>query len=209
MTMTLTKRQKQVLDFVVGFSNREGYPPSYEEIAKGMKLASLATVHKHVNTLERKGFIRRGHNLSRSIEVLQLPRPVRTQVIERHVVELPLLGRIAAGRPLEAIETREAVSLGDFTRGNNSYVLQVKGNSMQEDHILDGDFIVVEQTQVANTGEIVVALVNGEDATLKRFYREAGGKIRLQPANSQMKPIYVPADQVKVQGRVIGVLRKY
>jgi repressor LexA len=209
MTMTLTKRQKQVLDFVVGFSNREGYPPSYDEIAKGMKLASLATVHKHVNTLERKGFIRRGHNLSRSIEVLQLPRPVRTQVIERHVVELPLLGRIAAGRPLEAIETREAVSLGDFTRGNNSYVLQVKGNSMQDDHILDGDFIVVEQTQVANTGEIVVALVNGEDATLKRFYREAGGKIRLQPANSQMKPIYVPADQVEVQGRVIGVLRKY
>jgi repressor LexA len=209
MTMTLTKRQKQVLDFVVNHSNRDGYPPSYEEIAKGMKLASLATVHKHVNTLERKGFIRRGHNLSRSIEVLQLPRPVRAQVLERHVVELPLLGRIAAGRPLEAVETRETVSLGDFTRGQNSYVLQVKGNSMQDDHILDGDFIVVEQTQVANKGEIVVALVDGEEATLKRFYREPGGKIRLQPANSQMKPIYVPADKVKVQGRVIGVLRKY
>lgn len=209
MTMTLTKRQKQVLDFVVEHSNRDGYAPSYEEIAKGMKLSSLATVHKHINTLERKGFIRRGHNLSRSIEVLQLPRPVRAQVLERHVVELPLLGRIAAGRPLEAIEAREAVSLGDFTRGQNSYVLQVKGNSMQDDHILDGDFIVVEQTQVANKGEIVVALVDGEEATLKRFYREPGGKIRLQPANSQMKPIYVPADKVKVQGRVIGVLRKY
>jgi repressor LexA len=130
-------------------------------------------------------------------------------VLERHVVELPLLGRIAAGRPLEAIETNETVSLGDFTRGQNSYVLQVKGNSMQDDHILDGDFIVVEQTQVANKGEIVVALVNGEDATLKRFYREPGGKVRLQPANSQMKPIYVSADKVEIQGRVIGVLRKY
>jgi repressor LexA len=209
MTMTLTKRQKQVLDFLVAFANREGYPPSYDEIAKSMKLASLATVHKHINTLERKGYIRRGHNLSRSIEILQLPRPVRAQVLERHVVELPLMGRIAAGSPVEALENREAISLGDFTRGQNSFVLQVKGNSMQDDHILDGDYIVVEQTQVANSGEIVVALVNGEDATLKRFYRETGGKVRLQPANSEMKPILVPAENVKVQGRVIGVLRKY
>jgi repressor LexA len=207
--MALTKRQKEVLDTLVHFANKHGYSPSFEEIAKALKLTSLATVHKHLSTLERKGFIRRGYNQSRSIEVTQLPRPIREQVLERHVVELPLAGRIAAGRPLEAVEDRETISLGDFTRGENSFVLQVKGDSMRDDHILDGDYIVVEQTQVANPGEIVVALIGGEEATLKRFYREAGGKIRLQPANSQMQPIVLPAAEVKVQGRVIGVLRKY
>jgi len=207
--MALTKRQKEVLDFLVGFINKHGYSPSFEEIARSLRLTSLATVHKHITTLERKGFIRRGYNQSRSIEVMQLPKPVRDQVIERHAVELPLAGRIAAGRPLEAIENRETLSLGDFARTDNAFALQVKGNSMVDDHILDGDFIVVEQTQVANPGEIVVALVGGEEATLKRFYREPGGKIRLQPANASMQPIILPAADVKVQGRVIGVLRKY
>jgi len=207
--MTLTKRQKEVLDYLVSFLNKHGYSPSFEEIARALKLTSLATVHKHITTLEKKGFLRRGYNQSRSIEVLQLPKPVREQVIERHIVELPLLGRIAAGRPLEAVEEKETLSLGDVARGGNSFVLQVKGNSMVEDHILDGDFIVVEQTQVANPGEIVVALVGGEEATLKRFYRESGGKVRLQPANSEMLPIVVAAGDVKIQGRVIGVLRKY
>ncbi len=207
--MALTKRQKEVLDFLVGFLNKQGYSPSFEEIARSLKLTSLATVHKHITTLERKGFIRRGYNQSRSIEVIQLPKPVREQVIERQVVELPLAGRIAAGRPLEAVEDRETISLGDFARGSNVFVLQVKGNSMVEDHILEGDFIVVERTQVANPGEIVVALVGGEEATLKRFYRESGGRIRLQPANAQMQPIIVPAADVKIQGRAIGVLRKY
>jgi repressor LexA len=209
MRMALTKRQKEVLDYLVTFMNRHGYSPSFEEIARALKLTSLATVHKHLSTLERKGFIRRGYNQSRSIEVTQLPKPVREQVIERHVVELPLAGRIAAGRPLEAVEDRETISLGDFARGQNTFVLQVKGDSMRDDHILDGDYIVVEQTQVANPGEIVVALIGGEEATLKRYHREPGGKIRLQPANSQMQPIVVPASEVKIQGRVIGVLRKY
>ncbi|MGH9776627.1 MAG: transcriptional repressor LexA [Candidatus Acidiferrales bacterium] len=207
--MALTKRQKEVLDFLVMFENKNGYAPSFEELGKGLKLTSLATVHKHLSTLERKGFIRRGYNQSRSIEILELPKPVRSQVIERRVTELPLAGRIAAGKPLEAIEDKETISLGDFARGQNSYVLKVKGQSMLDDHILDGDYIVVEQTQVANPGEIVVALVGGEDATVKRFYREQGGKVRLQPANSQMQPIVVPATDVKIQGRVIGVLRKY
>jgi repressor LexA len=207
--MALTKRQKEVLDYLVSFLNKHGYSPSFEEIAKSLKLTSLATVHKHITTLERKGFVRRGYNQSRSIEVLQLPKPVREQVIERRVVELPLAGRIAAGRPLEAVEDRETISLGDFARSSNVFVLEVKGNSMVDDHILDGDFIVVEQTQVANPGEIIVALVRGEEATLKRFYREPGGKIRLQPANSEMRPFIVPASEVKIQGRVIGVLRKY
>jgi repressor LexA len=134
---------------------------------------------------------------------------VKEQVIERKVQELPLVGRIAAGRPLEAVEERETISLGDFARGGSSFVLQVKGSSMIEDHIMDGDFVVCEQTQVANAGDIVVALVGGEEATLKRFYRENAGKIRLQPANSEMAPILLPAGDVKIQGRVIGVLRKY
>jgi repressor LexA len=207
--MALTKRQKEVLDFLVSFLNKHGYSPSFEEMAKSLKLTSLATVHKHITTLEKKGFIRRGYNQSRSIEVMQLPKPVREQVIERHTMELPLAGRIAAGRPLEAVEERETISLGDFAHARNCFVLQVKGNSMVEDHILDGDFIVVEQTQVANPGEIVVALVRDSEATLKRFYREPGGKIRLQPANSEMPPIVVPGQDVKIQGRVISVLRKY
>jgi len=208
--MALTKRQKQVLDCLVSFQNKKGYAPSYEEIAKALDLASLATVHKHILTLERKGFIRRGYNQSRSIEVLQLPKPVREEIIERAAVtELPLVGRIAAGRPLESVEDRETISLSDFTRSKNVFVLKVKGESMVEDHILDGDFVVVEPTQVANNGEIVVALLHGEEATLKRFYREGAGRVRLQPANAEMEPIRVAANDVKIQGRVLGVLRKY
>ena len=207
--MALTKRQKEVLDFLRTFIDKHGYSPSFEEMAKSLKLTSLATVHKHVTTLERKGYIRRGYNQSRSIEVTQLPRPVRQEVIDRQVSELPLLGRIAAGQPLEAVEDRETISLGDFTRAKNVFVLQVKGQSMRDDHILDGDYILVEQTKVANSGEIVVALVRGEEATLKRFYREGPGKIRLQPANSEMEPIFVSASEVEIQGRVVGVLRKY
>jgi repressor LexA len=207
--MVLTKRQKEVLDFLVSFANKQGYSPSFEEIAKALRLTSLATVHKHISTLERKGFIRRGYNQSRSIEVTQLPKSVREQVQERNSTELPMAGRIAAGRPLEAVEDRETFSLAEFARGGNSFVLQVKGNSMMDDHILNGDYIVVEQTQVANPGEIVVALVGGDEATLKRFYREPGGRVRLQPANSEMQPILLPASEVKIQGRVIGVLRKY
>src|SRR5690348_17819653 len=116
--MALTKRQKEVLNYLVGFINKNGYSPSFEEIAHALKLTSLATVHKHLSTLERKGFIRRGYNQSRSIEVTQLPKTVREQVLERHSVELPLAGRIAAGRPLEAVETRETFSLGEFTRAD-------------------------------------------------------------------------------------------
>jgi repressor LexA len=207
--MPLTKRQKEALDYLVAFETKHGYAPSFEEIAKGLKLTSLATVHKHITTLEKKGFIRRGYNQSRSIEILQLPKSVKDQVIERKVQELPLVGRIAAGRPLEAVEERETLSLGDFARGGNTFALQVKGTSMIEDHIMDGDFVVCEQTQVANPGDIVVALVGEDEATLKRFYREGPGKIRLQPANAEVAPIVVAATDVKIQGRVIGVLRKY
>ncbi len=206
--MTLTRRQKQVLDFLVSFMNRHRYAPSFEEIAEGLELTSLATVHKHLQTLERKGFIRRGYNRSRSLEIVALPRPVREEVA-RHAVELPLLGRIAAGQPVEAVENPETISLADFTRSKNVYVLEVKGDSMVDDHIVDGDYILVEKTETANNRELVVALVRGEETTLKRFFREPGGKVRLQPANAQMKPIVVPAKDVQLQGRVIGVLRRY
>ena len=206
--MALTRRQKQVLDLIVHFIDRHGYSPSFEEIADGLKLTSLATVHKHLQTLEKKGFIRRGYNRSRSIEVTQLPRPVKEEVA-RHAVDLPLMGRIAAGQPVEAIENPETISLGDFVRGGNVFVLAVKGDSMVDDHILEGDYIIVEQTENANNRDIVVALVGGEEATLKRFFREPNGKVRLQPANSQMEPIVLPAKDVKIQGRVIGVLRRY
>ena len=124
--MALTKRQKEVLDYLVSFETKHGYAPSFEEIGKGMKLTSLATVHKHITTLEKKGFIRRGYNQSRSIEILQLPKPVKEQISDRRSQELPFLGRIAAGKPLEAFEDQETLSLGDFSRGN-SFVLQVKG----------------------------------------------------------------------------------
>src|SRR6202451_4752439 len=162
--MALTKRQKEVLNYLVGFINKNGYSPSFEEIAHALKLTSLATVHKHLSTLEKKGFIRRGYNQSRSIEVTQLPKQVREEILDRHTVELPLAGRIAAGRPLEAVEGRETFSLGDFARAGSNFVLQVKGNSMIEDHIMDGDFIVVEPSQVANPGGIVVALLGGDGA---------------------------------------------
>lgn len=233
--MALTRRQKQVLDLLVTFINRNGYSPSFEEIASGLRVSSLATVHKHMQTLEKKGFIRRGYNQSRSVEVVALPGAIpftRTPVLpmppqrlngqdgETHStigapsplgnMEFPLLGRIAAGQPVEAIPNPETFSFGDFSSGKgNVYVLRVKGDSMIEDHICDGDYILVEGSNSAENGEIVVALIEGTDATLKRFFREPGAMIRLQPANSQMDAIILPARDVKIQGRVIGVLRKY
>src|SRR5258705_2133646 len=123
--MALTKRQKEVLDYLVAFETKHGYAPSFEEIGKGLKLTSLATVHKHISTLEKKGFIRRGYNQSRSIEIVQLPKSVKDQVTERRVQELPLLGRIAAGLPIEAVEGRETFLLGEFARGRKFLLVQV------------------------------------------------------------------------------------
>src|SRR6202021_1677454 len=196
LTMALTKRQKEVLDYLVSFETKHGYAPSFEEIGKGLKLTSLATVHKHISTLEKKGFIRRGYNQSRSIEIVQLPKSVKEQVIERRIQELPLVGRIAAGRPLEAVEERETISLGGFAGGGNSFVLQVKGSSMIEAHIRDGVCVVCEQTQVANAGDIVVALVAGDEATLKRFYREGPGRGGLHPPTPALRPKQARASSV-------------
>jgi len=212
--MALTRRQKDVYDFLVQFVTEHGYSPSFQEISKGLGLSSLATVHKHITNLEEKGLLKRDYNRSRSIDLLK-PRGRMRQILGNTAntaaaseMELPLLGRIAAGRPVEALENPESISLGDFTRSKDVYVLQVSGESMQDEHIVNGDYVLVEKTNVARDGEIVVALVNGSDATLKRIYTESD-KVRLQPSNSTMQPIIVPAASVHIQGRVIGVLRKY
>jgi repressor LexA len=206
--MAITKRQRQVYDFIHGFVQKNGYSPSFEEIAAGMGLSSLATVHKHIVNLEKKNLLKRDYNRSRSIDVLPVRGLFKRQSKSPSETELPLLGRIAAGQPIEAVENPETISLGDITRSKDVFVLQVKGESMKDEHIVDGDYVLVEKSQTARDGEIVVALVEGTDATLKRLYRE-GPNIRLQPSNAALKPIVVPAKSVQVQGRVIGVLRKY
>jgi repressor LexA len=207
--MAITKRQRQVYDFIYGFVQKNGYSPSFEEIGDGLGLSSLATVHKHVTNLEKKGLLKRDYNRSRSIDVLPVRGLFKRQPQKApSEIALPLLGRIAAGQPIEAVENPETISLGDITRSKDVFVLQVKGESMKDEHIVDGDYVLVEKTESAHDGEIVVALVEGTDATLKRLYRE-GANIRLQPSNVAMKPIVVPAKSVQVQGRVIGVLRKY
>ena len=208
--MALTRRQKQVYDFLAGFVEEHGYSPSFEEIGEGLGLSSLATVHKHVSNLEEKGLLKRDYNRSRSIDLVK-PRGRMRQALGQAAnagLTLPLMGRIAAGRPVEALENPESISLADFTRSKDVYVLQVSGESMQDEHIVNGDYVLVEKTKVARDGEIVVALVSGTDATLKRIFTE-GDKIRLQPSNAAMQPIVVPAADVQIQGRVIGVLRKY
>ena len=207
--MAITKRQRQVYDFIHGFVTKNGYSPSFEEIGDGLGLSSLATVHKHVTNLEKKGLLRRDYNRSRSIDVLPVRGLFKRQPQKASSeIALPLMGRIAAGQPIEAVENPETISLGDITRSKDVFVLQVKGESMKDEHIVDGDYVLVEKTESAHDGEIVVALVEGTDATLKRLYRE-GVNVRLQPSNVAMKPIVVPAKSVQVQGRVIGVLRKY
>jgi len=200
--MAITRRQKEVIDFLTGFTQKNGYSPSYEEIAQGLGLNSLATVHKHVTNLQNKGLLQRAHNRSRSIDVLA-PRTAR-----RMTDRLPLMGRIAAGKPVEAIENAESISLSEIIGNREVFALEVRGDSMRDEHIVNGDYVLVERTATARQGEIIVALVDGCDATLKRFYRE-GNMIRLQPSNAEMAPIYAAAENVVIQGKVLGMLRKY
>jgi len=199
--MAITRRQKEVLDFIRNFVERCGYSPSFEEIAHGLDLSSLATVHKHISNLERKGLLQRAHNRSRSIDLA----PERKKSA---VQEIPMLGRIAAGRPVEGIETHESLSLTDIVDNKAVFALEVRGESMRDDHIMHGDYVLVEKAQTAKQGEIVVALVDGSETTLKRYYQE-GSVVRLQPANAEMEPIYVPASRVAIQGRVLAIVRKF
>jgi repressor LexA len=206
--MALTKRQKQVLDFIAGFVDENGYCPSYEEIAHGLELASLATVHKHISVLESKGYLKRGFNQSRSLELA--PKYLQEQRRPKPAtLEVPLVGRIAAGAPVETVEQREVLNFADFAGNHDTFALEVRGDSMIDDHICDGDLILVERIEEARDGDIVVALVRGSETTLKRLYREPGDMIRLQPANAALKPIVVPSRDLQLQGRLLAVLRKY
>ncbi len=202
--MALTRRQKQILDYVSAYIDRNGYAPSFEEIAESFGYASLATVHEHVSNLERKGYIRKAYNQSRSIELV---RGVATPA----GVELPLLGQVAAGLPIEAIPETETILVPPdmLRKGGKNYVLRVSGNSMIEEQIRDGDYIIVNSRNTAEDGEMVVALIDGESATVKKLYREPGNRIRLQPANEALEPMHFPSEQVVVQGVVVGVIRRY
>jgi repressor LexA len=201
--MHLTRRQKEILDFVAGHIARKGYAPTIEEIGDNFGLSSLATVHKHLANLQEKGLIKRAWNRSRALELVPSEMTVRA-------VELPLMGRVAAGSPIEAVQSTETIWVPEDMIGRGqTYVLQVKGESMIEEQIRDGDYVIVEDRDTARDGEMVIALLDGENVTLKKMYREAGGRVRLQPANSQMDPIYVDAARMRIQGVVIGVLRKY
>jgi len=206
--MAITRRQRQVYDFISEFVQKNGYSPSFEEIRVALKLNSLATVHKHISNLEKKALLTRDYNRSRSIDLLPPKGKLKQAMSVNTAMVLPIMGRIAAGQPIEAVENPETISLADFVRSKEVFVLEVSGESMQDEAILDGDYVLVEKAKTAHNGDIVVALVDGADATLKRFYRE-GDNIRLQPSNAAMKPIIVPAPSVQIQGRVIGVLRKY
>jgi repressor LexA len=202
--MPLTKRQKEILTYLESHIRDRGYAPSFEEIAEHFSFQSLATVHEHLTNLERKGYIRRSYNESRSIEVLP---PKGTSGAS----EIPVLGLVAAGAPIEAAVHGESISVPDvmLVRRGPNYALKVKGNSMIDDHITDGDLVVVHGRQTAENGEMVIALVNGSEATVKRYYREPGGWVRLQPSNPTMQPLRFPENDVMVQGVVVGVIRKY
>jgi repressor LexA len=202
--MPLTKRQREILNFLELYNAENGYAPSFEEIAAQFKYNSLATVHEHLSNLERKGYIKRSYNESRAIEIL--PSELFPKAIE-----LPVLGAVAAGMPIEAQTTGESIAVpDDFIRRNGShYVLRVRGNSMIDEQIRDGDFVVVNERHAADNGEMVIAMLNGSSATVKKFYRERDGRIRLQPANETMQPIYVHENDITIQGIVVGVLRRY
>jgi len=208
--MALTRRQKEFLDYLSEYLEKNGHGPSYEEIASGLDLASLATVHKHMLALETKGYLKRDFNRSRSLQINSQYYEEQRQHRQLSAdLELPVLGKIAAGRPIDSATPQEPDNFGDFTGNPDMYALQVRGESMIDDHICDGDYVLVKKADQARNGEIVVALVGGEESTLKRFYRESEEKVRLQPANSSMEPIYVHPGMLQIQGKVLAVLRKY
>jgi repressor LexA len=202
--MPLTKRQREILTYLDEYSEANGYAPSFEEIAERFNYNSLATVHEHLSNLERKKYIKRSYNESRAIEILP------NEVMPR-AVELPLLGSVAAGVPIEAIAHEEAVTVPEamIQRGGNHFVLRVRGSSMIDEQIRDGDFVIVNERKSADNGEMVIAMLHGDSATVKKLYRERDGRIRLQPANENMAPMYVHENDISIKGVVVGVLRRY
>jgi repressor LexA len=209
MPVTLYNRQRQILDFISQYIQTKGYSPTLQEIAKALGVRSLATVHEHLETMEKKGIIKRYDGAVRGIEILDKKTAERSS--SEMVVELPVLGFIAAGQPIEPFTDPNAtygVPPSMINTKKRCFVLQVKGDSMIEAGIYDKDYVVIEQTDSASNGEVVVALLDNGFATLKRFYKEAT-RVRLEPANSTMSPIFVTGDKVKVQGRCVGVIRKF
>jgi repressor LexA len=200
--MILTKRQKEILDFITRFVDEKGYSPSLMEIAKHFKLSSVATVHKHVDNLRKKGYVTKTWNANRSLDLTDQAATVRS-------VRLPLVGRVAAGQPIEALQEHEVIAVPeDMVGRHTTFVLEVRGDSMIDEQIRDGDYVIVEERPRARDGDMVIALIDGEETTLKKFYRQ-GEKVRLQPANVSMEPIMVEGHRVRIQGIVTGVLRKY
>ena len=205
--VTIYKKQKQILDFISQYIQINGYSPTLQEIADAMGLSSLATVHEHLQALEKKNIIKRYDGAVRGIEVVD-----NTVNASLSAIELPLIGYIAAGEPIEAIEndlSTVMVSPDMVSKSKRCFVLQVRGSSMIDEGIMDGDYVVLKQQETAENGQIVVALIDEGFATLKKFYKEKGGKIRLQPANEEMEPIIVDANQVKIQGVVTRIVRRY
>lgn len=204
MPIILYKRQRQILDFLKQYIEKYGYAPTLSEIAEAMGLSSLATVHEHIQSLASKGILKKYEGAVRGIEVID--QKISSVL---HGVELPILGFIAAGQPIMTYTDPNAtmnVPTAFVTGKKRSYVLQVKGESMIEDGILDGDYVIIEEQATAYDGEIVVALLDNGLATLKRFFRETN-RIRLEPANASMEPIY--ATDVKIQGKCVGVIRRF
>jgi len=200
--MYLTKKQKAILDFIKQYLSEHEVAPTYEEIARHFGYRSKGTVHKHITNLEEKGLIKKDWNRSRCLQIVG-------NESENGHTELPLLGSVAAGEPIEAIENPERIPVpSDMVGNGDHYVLRVTGESMIEENIQDGDYVIVQPTERAENGKTVIALINGQDATLKKFYRE-NNTIHLRPANSEMSPITIPAENVRIRGLVIGVMRKY
>ena len=205
--VTLYKKQKQILDYISQYIQLNNTSPTLQEIADAMSLSSLATVHEHLQALVKKGVIKRYEGAVRGIEILDERINATLQGIE-----LPLIGYIAAGEPIEAIENpleTVTVSPDMVSKFKRCYVLQVKGDSMINEGIFDSDYVVIQHQDTAIDGDIVVALLDNGFATLKTFYKEKNGKIRLQPANDKMDPIIVEAASLTVQGKVTGVIRKF
>lgn len=204
----LTRRQKDVLHAIKTMTRERGFPPSMREITTKMGLTSAAGIHKHINALTEKGYLSKEEFLSRSLKIIQPGK--KTPPPE--LVELPIAGYVAAGAPIEAISaTTESLAVPSSMlskKANRYYVLRVKGESMIDDSIMDGDFVIVEKRESAENGEMVIALLEGGEATLKRYYNE-GDRVRLQPSNPDMSPIYVLHQQLAIQGTVVGLWRKF
>ena len=200
--MHLTKRQKEVYDFIRECISRDGYAPSLDEIGTEFGLSSVATVHKHVQNLVEKGLLRKAWNRSRSIEVVENESAGES-------VAVPLLGTVAAGSPIEAVSNPETISVPpDLVGSRRVFALSVQGESMIGDHILDGDVVLLESRKLPRAGETVVALIRRSECTLKRFYQD-GPTVRLVPANQSLAPMEFPAEEVEIQGVVIGLMRRF